>query len=119
MAWVSRKWGTKGSIMALTITIAELAVALRIITSPSGGVPEPHLGILTRLREVAERKIERYAPEASEATKNEAAVRLVGYLFEAPPVNPSRNVSTPEGAFRNSGAKELLSDSHVLGTVKV
>ena len=67
----------------------------------------------------AEERIEREAPEAPQATKNRAAIRFIGYLYEAPPVNPSRNISTPESAFRNSGARDLLSPWRDLVSAKV
>ncbi len=93
--------------MALTITVAQLSEALRLTVT---GIPAvPYLGIVTRQLSVAENQIELYAPTADDDTKNEAAIRMVGYLLDAPTANPSRNVSTPESAFRNSGAKGLLS----------
>ena len=98
--------------MALTITVSEVAVAVRVSTDPLSGPHEPYLSEIVLNLAVAESLIEVYANDAPDAIKNKAAVRLVGYLLDAPPVNPSRNVSTPEGAFRNSGAKTLLSFWH-------
>ena len=101
-------------LMRLTITVAQLSEAVRLTVS--GSPAPPFLAILTRQLAVAENIIEVYAtddcPRAE--VKNEAAIRLVGYLLEAPPVNPSRNVSTPESSFRNSGALSLLSRWHDL-----
>ena len=100
--------------MALTITLSQLSEAVRLTVS---GIPgPPFLNILTRQLAVAESQIEAYATAAPDNTKNEAAIRMVGYLLDAPNVNPSRNVSTPEGAFRNSGAKALLSPWHDMVT---
>ena len=99
--------------MAVTITLSQLSEALRITVtgSPTG----PYLGIVTRQLAAAKVTIERYArDDTPPELLNEAAVRLVGYLLDAPSVNPSRNVSTPENSFRNSGAKALLSPYHKL-----
>ena len=97
--------------MPLTISVAQLSQAVRLTVT--GSPAPPYLAILTRQLAVATAQIELYAPDADDDTKNEAAVRMVGYLLDAPTANPSRNVSTPESAFRNSGAKGLLSPWHV------
>ena len=67
--------------MALTITVAELAAAVRATTSASMPPTEPLLGILSRQLRVAEAHIEDYAPAAPDDVKNEAAIRMVGYLL--------------------------------------
>ena len=103
--------------MALTITVAQLSQALRLTVT--GSPAPPYLAIITRQLAVAESQIEAYATAAPDDTKNEAAIRMVGYLLDAPTANPSRNVSTPEGAFRNSGAKSLLANWHDQATAKV
>ena len=100
--------------MALTITVSEVAVAVRVATDPLSGPDEPYLTEIVRQLAVADAMITGYADDAPDAVKNEAAARIVGYLLEAPAVNPSRNVSTPEGVFRNSGAKALLAGWHNL-----
>ena len=103
--------------MALTITLAQLSESLRITVS--GSPPQPYLGILTRQLAVADEMITSYADGAPEATKNEAAIRICGYLLDSEPVNPSRNVSTPEGVLRNSGAKGLLSRWRSIGSATI
>ena len=106
--------------MALTITVAELAAAARDHQHPRPRPPaEPQLSILHRQLRVAESFIEDYANAAPDDVKNEAAIRMVGYLYDAPPANPSRNVSTPESSFRNSGALALLSRWHSLEYARV
>ena len=96
--------------MPLTISIAQLSQAVELTVS--GSPDPPDLAIVTRELAVAEAIIELYADGAPDDIKNEAAIRIVGYLLNAPFANPSRNVSAPEGAFRNSGAKPLLSGWH-------
>ena len=93
--------------MALNITVPEIAAAIRLQDSPTDTVVEPHLSILARQRSVAEARIELYAADAPDDVKDEAAVRMVGYLYDAPPV--SRN---PSSAFILSGAKDILSGWH-------
>ena len=73
--------------MTLTITIGELSAAVRVTTDPTSGPPEPYLTEMTRHLAVAEASIDRYAEDAPDVVKNEAAVRFVGYLLEAPPVS--------------------------------
>ena len=105
--------------MALTITMGELAAAVRLSTDPTTGPHEPYLTDLTRLLAVADGMITRYAPDAPDADKNEAAIRIVGYLLNAPPYTNNINVSTPVNVLRNSHAQSILADSRVLSYAKV
>ena len=97
--------------MPVTITVSQLSEALRL--SVSGAPTGPYLGIVTRQLAAATATIEQYArDDTPPELLNEAAVRLVSYLIDSEPANPSRNVSTPTSSFRNSGAKSLLSPFH-------
>ena len=94
--------------MPLTITVAEIAAAIRLGVNPNDPPVEPELGILTRQWAVARDRIDGYAPLAPQETQNEAAVRLIGYYFDRPEsVDP----------FRSSGALALLHPYHSLITV--
>ena len=95
--------------MVLDITVAQIAAALRITTDPTVAPPEPYLGILARQRSVAEARIEAYAPAADDATKSEAAIRMIGHLMDQP---TSVSGAGFADAFRNSGAQSLLSAWH-------
>ena len=98
--------------MALTITVAQLSEAVRLTVSGSPDVP--YLAIVTRQRSVAESIIEDYAnDDCPDDVKNEAAIRIVGYLLDAP------TGRTPQDAFTHSGAKSLLSRWHDISTAKV
>ena len=66
------------------------------------------LSTLHRQLRAAEAEIEGYASGAPDNTKDEAAIRMVGYLYDAP------WGTTFESAFRNSGAKGLLARWHDL-----
>ncbi|MCY4394799.1 MAG: hypothetical protein OXC10_06665 [Rhodospirillaceae bacterium] len=59
-----------------------------------------------RLRPVAIAVVDRHAPAAPEAVRDEAVVRLAGYLLDAPPAPAGDSYA---GALHNSGAKALLS----------
>ena len=77
--------------MAVTLTVAQLAAAIRLTTSATVAPAEPELSILHRQLRVAESRIDLYAPAADDDTKDEAAILMVGYLYDAPPVqrNPA------------------------------
>ena len=94
--------------MPVTVTVAEVAAAIRLTTDDQVAPSAPELGIVHRQLRVAEALIDAFGPDAPEEVRNEAAVLTVGYLFDAPPVN--RN---PSHAFANSGARALLAPWHV------
>ena len=98
--------------MPLTITVAQLSQAVGLTVAGSPG--PPHLAIVTRQLAVAEARIEMYAADAPDDVKNEAAIRFVGYLLDAPPAP-----RTPVNAFTHSGAKEMLSPWHEFAVAKV
>ena len=103
--------------MPLTITVAELAAAIRLTADASTPPSEPQLSILHRQLRVAESEIDGYALSAPEGTKDEAAIRYVGYLYDAPMT--ALNNAPYVNAFSFSGAKALLAPWHVLGSVAV
>ena len=85
--------------MAVTITAAQLAAALRL----SGTTEETNE--VTRLLAVATELVTNHAPDAPDAVANEAVVRLAGYLFDQPFAPGTERYAN---AFRNSGAASLL-----------
>ena len=89
----------------MAVTLAQLAGALRLgdgITDP----PEPIAGILTRLAGVSDAFIELHGQDAPEAVKDEAAVRMSGYLYDSPTAAQGDRFAF---AWRNSGAAALVS----------
>ena len=88
----------------MAVTLIELSAELRIgdgVTAPD----EPIAGILTRLSSVADAFIELQAPDAPEAIKDEAKIRLVANLYDSPPASAGdRNAN----AWANSGAGSLV-----------
>ena len=90
--------------MAL-ITVAQLAVELRITTDASTPPPEPYFSILTRALESATAWAEHFAPAASDVAKSEAIARLVAYRFDSPGSWAGVAFGNPE---MNSGAMRAL-----------
>ena len=85
--------------MAVTITVTALAAALRI------GETTEETAEVTRLLAYATQAVTRYAPDAPEATANEAVIRLAAYIYDSP------NTSARTGyahALHNSGAADML-----------
>ena len=97
--------------MAVTITLEELAVAMRAADVVGGLVDNPLLPDITRLFAAGRAIVERRAPDAPDAIQNEALVRLTGYLFDAP--LGRGHVARGQGwanAWLNSGAADICSD---------
>ena len=83
--------------MAVTLTAAELRAAIR------AGDSAEETTAVTRLLGVASALVLKYSPGAPDALHDEAAIRVAGYLFDAP--------SAPNAvanAMRLSGAAALL-----------
>ena len=83
----------------VTLTVEQLAAALRL------GNSTEETAEATRLLAYATEAVARYAPNAPDATSNEAAIRLAAYLFDMP--NAGRGVGYAN-ALRNSGAQSIL-----------
>ena len=85
--------------MAVTLTAAELAVALRVGTS------DEETAQVDRLLATASTMVTKHAPDAPDAIHNEAAIRAAGYLFDMP--QAARGAGFAD-VMRNSGAASLL-----------
>ena len=85
--------------MAVTLTVAQLAAALRLGDSPEETEES------TRLLAYSSEAVLRHAPSATDTALNEAAIRLSGYLYDQP--NAGRGLSFAH-ALRNSGAAGIL-----------
>ena len=89
----------------MAVSLGELACALRIgdgTTNPE----EPQRGMIKRLMEVAEALVSVTAPAAPESVRDEAAIRIAAYLYDAPASAASDRYAA---AMVNSGAGGLLS----------
>ena len=101
---------------AATATVTRAAAITCIKASIAGGAS---LGDdrAAALGEAASAQVERFAPDAPQASKNEAVIRLAGWLHGRRP-QPLRTVTTGSltmdfgmpatSAFRSSGARSLL-----------
>ena len=87
----------------MAVTLAELAAALRL---GSGAEPaEPVRGILSRALSVGQSLVEQHAPAAPEDIRDEAAIRVAGFIFDMPTAAQGDRYAF---AFRSSGAAGLL-----------
>lgn len=89
----------------MAVTLAQLGAALRI----SDGVnepEEPYKTILQRHLDVAVELVELHAPKAPTPIKDEAAIRVSGYLYDTP---TAARGDLYANAWANSGAASLLS----------
>ena len=85
--------------MAVTLTVAQLAAALRF------GDAVEETAEATRLLAFASEAVTKHAPDAPDVAHDEAAIRMSGYLADQP--NAGRGVGYAH-AGRNSGAFSLL-----------
>ena len=88
----------------MAISVIELASALRLsdgLTAP----PEPYASMLVRYISVAEEFIDLESPTAPDAVRNEATVRLAGWLYDAPSAGRGLQFAN---AWRSSGAASLI-----------
>ena len=88
----------------MALTTAQIAVRLRLTTDPNVAPAEPLLSILHGQLQTAVSLVDLYAPAAPEHVRDEATIRLTGYLYEQAPTG---NVS--QSPIRHSGALPLLS----------
>ena len=89
----------------MALTIDDLITELRL------GDTTEERAIATRLLGVANQIVEREAPNAPDVLKEEAAIRIAGYLYDQPlAASGARHAN----AFRNSGALSLLAPYRVM-----
>ena len=90
--------------MPVTITADALRDALRLEATGE------ETAEVTRLRTYATEAVGKYAPDAPEATANEAVIRLAGYLLDAPTAGRG---SSYANVLHNSGAASILAPYRV------
>lgn len=90
----------------MAVTLAQLAVSLRLITDLTETIDPAVSLVLTRLDGVADAVIAQQIPNAPDAIKDECKVRFVAYLYDAP---TSGQGLAYANAWRNSGAAALAS----------
>ena len=85
--------------MAVTISAADLAAALRL------GDSAEELAQVTRLLAYATEAVEKHSPLAPEAVQNEAVIRVAGYLYDMPTSSRGAGYAA---VLRNSAAGSIL-----------
>ena len=83
----------------MALSIAALRSAIRAGDSARETVE------VTRLRNFAVAFVNRYAPNAPETIRDEAAIRLAGYIFDSPSASGQARHAN---AFLNSGAQAIV-----------
>ena len=91
----------------MAVTLADLAVDLRITTNPEDTIEPGQIVILTRLLAVAETLVSERAAGAPEALKDSAAILLASYLYDKPTAGAAGRYAN---SWVNSGAASLLSN---------
>ena len=96
--------------MSVTLTVAELAAAMRV------GDSAEETAEVTRLLGYATVAVEHHAPDCPDVVHNEAAIRLASYLFDQPGTSSRANFAN---ALRNSGAARMMLPwrAHKVGSV--
>ena len=88
----------------MAVTTADLAVELRLSVDGMD-LDQAQEDVLERLRSVATRLVDTYANAAPDHIKDEAAIRVAGYLYDVAP----GAINAPTNAMLYSGAEALLS----------
>lgn len=95
--------------MAVTLTAQQLAYRLRLVADTDTDLAEPQLSVVNAVLSAATALVLEYAPTAPDAIHNEAATRLAGFLYDAPPGASTRF----QNAMQQSGAVALLGSYRV------
>ena len=93
--------------MAVSLSIKDLAVALRVVTERAeyDALPGGQTEVLSRTHAAACALVNGYAPAAPVDVANEATVRAAGWLYDVAPHESARQWSV----LKHSGAAGLLS----------
>ena len=89
----------------MAITVAQLAVHLRLLTDPGQALTEPHLTVITQLHTWAAGVADNRALGAPDAARDESIILLAGYLYDKPPAARGAGYSN---SWENSGAANVL-----------
>ena len=100
--------------MALTDEQKTITVAIGLATDVDN-IPGPVAATLEILLPAADQLIETYAPDAPQAVKRAALVRLGGWLYDAPPAD----AKVGGRAMQSSGAVNLLSSYRPVGVTAI
>ncbi len=91
----------------MAVTVAQLAVELRIATDPDTPPDEPLASVLSRALRAAKAVVhERVNPATPEALRDIGVIAVASYLFDRPSAAPGARFAN---AWENSGAGAMLS----------
>lgn len=85
----------------MAVTLDQLVVAVRATDNANNRTA------LTFIQNAVTALVERYAPDAPDAVKDQAIIQACGYVWEAPASSPAR--MNFANAMQNSGAHAVLS----------
>ena len=94
----------------MAITVADIALNLRIITTLTDTIDAGQEAILTRLFGVGDAFTELFIPTAPDAIKDECRIRFIAYLYDQPTAAQGDRFGN---AWKNSGAAALASPYRV------
>ena len=89
----------------MAVDLPRLAVELRVAASVAEDLPEAIEVTLQTTLDYAKAEVESLAPNAPEAVKDQAVIRLAGYVYDAPSAPAGGGYSN---ALRNSGVLAML-----------
>ena len=91
----------------MAVSVADLAVDLRITTNPADTIEPGQIVILTRLLAVAETLVSERASSAPDTLKDSATIQIASYLYDKPTAGAAGRYAN---VFVNSGAASLLAN---------
>ena len=94
----------------MALSVADLAVHLRISADPAAPLPAAHETVLEQLLATARQLVTEAAPDAPDALADQAVIQLCGYMHEAPTGAAGAGFAA---VMRNSGALSILGN-HVI-----
>ena len=91
----------------MALTVAQLAVELRVHADPDTAPAEPLLGTVTRLQATAVAMISARTAGAPEALQDQATIAIAGYLLDRPAAAQGGRFAN---VWKNSGAASMLAE---------
>ena len=91
--------GANDDASGVTLTVAELAAAIRLGDSPE------ETAQVKRLLSFATLAVSKHAPDAPDIIQNEAAILVAGYIYDSPMAAKGASYSA---VLRNCGAGSLM-----------
>ena len=100
----------------MAVDLQTLAVNLRIIGNAAVPLPTGHAETLQPLLDYAVAEVESRAPDAPDVVKDQAVIRLAGYMLDSPAAPRGDGYADP---MRNSGVAVMLARYRPLRAVTI